>query len=656
MACFPKPSRRMVVVICIIVIIGAVISNCVVFLGLYGANLEAIKGKLPTIDDVKGKIPDFKQELEDWKEDFDELKHELSDIRIPGVPKKPWHSGEKPEAPIDPVDNHPISALMADADKRWRKYEDNRSKSFRDAVKTYRKRYGRHPPPGFADWYKYARKRNVHNIDDFQQIMDDLRPFWAIKPAVIRNLAAKMWKDEEQGISGIHIRNHKVVKENNGNWRSETLIKLIKKFVRYLPDMDIALNRLDQPRVVVPWSDMQNYLEEEMRSRRLPPEVEDSFSANMTGFVSVSSDESAGEAEGEVENPGWYKAAGRQYMEIARTACPPESPAWQNTTDGADALYKDPLGGLITNFNRSSDLCIVGPQIQDLHGLLYSSSSMLATERLVPIFGECKVNVNSDILFPANMYYRHDERYDYDPSFDVDWERKADLMVWRGVTSGGTQNADNWRTMHRQRLVLQLNSTLLEDKEVKIMTEMPEKKGTYENFRGFRPADFAENHTDVGFTETWGCVPDCEFYNDVWTLKDMIPLAETFKNKFVVDVDGHSFSGRWSAFLESKSLGIKATIFREWFDSRLFAWQHFVPMDNRYDDIYTLLTYFLGVGTPPEDRPQGGAFGDVNSKAYVARHDAEGKRIASQGREWAKKVLRRDDIEVGSFLSRLYKG
>lgn len=49
-------------------------------------------------------------------------------------------------------------------------------------VAKYREKYGRHPPPGFKDWYIFARERNVHNIDDFEQIMDDLRPFWAIEP------------------------------------------------------------------------------------------------------------------------------------------------------------------------------------------------------------------------------------------------------------------------------------------------------------------------------------------------------------------------------------------------------------------------------------------------------------------------------------------
>ncbi len=121
----------------------------------------------------------------------------------------------------------------------------------------------------------------------------------------------------------------------------------------------------------------------------------------------------------------------------------------------------------------------------------------------------------------------------------------------------------------------------------------------------------------------------------------MTTLSEQFKSKFVIDVDGHSFSGRWHAFLHSKSLGIKATIFREWHDSRLFAWRHFVPLDNRYDELYSLLTYFIGLGTPLTS--------SKNCEPYVTRHDFEGRKLGRQGREWAAKVLRMEDIEVTLF-------
>lgn len=577
-----------------------------------------------------------------------DIRSRIRKIPIPSLPgrkNKPWHSDEKLDGDQlhEPIDKHPISLLMKKADRIWRKYEGERSKSLRQTVNKYRSKYGRHPPPGFKDWYLYARKRNVHNIDDFDQIMDDMRPFWGVEPRILRNLAANMWRTEADGVIGIHIRNHKVVRVTQPSWRSEAIVPLIEKFINYLPDMDIAVNRLDQPRVLVPWEDMQDLLSKELKSRQTPPESYDGYTNNMAEFLNLTVDDDGLSKE----DPQWFPAHGQQYMNIARAACPPESHARGNlsTTTEAEELYKDRFGGVITNFNRSSDLCTVGPEVKEKHGFLFSSTSNVATKQIVPIFSECKVNVNNDILFPAAMYWKHDNRYDYSAKSDLDWNKKEEVMIWRGATSGGTQDRDNWRQMHRQRLVLLSNSTelLMEGKVVRILSEQPERKGEYENYRHWMPFEFAQNHTDVGFTEKWGCSPDCAFYDNVISEKEEVPLSKQFLKKYLVDVDGHSFSGRWHAFLESKSLGIKATIFREWHDSRLFAWRHFVPMDNRYDDMYTLLTYFIGLDEEPVT--------DDSTPLHVSRHDDEGQRIANQGREWAKKALRREDIEVRHSFS-----
>ena len=529
-------------------------------------------------------------------------------------------------------DDHPIRGLMHEADREWYAYDERRSATFKDTVAKYRRKYGRHPPPGFRDWYRFARDRNVYNIDDFEQIMDDLRPFWGMEPATIRSLAAHMSDDEGAGVSGLHIRDRKIWKLTNSNWRMDTFATMVQPFLQYLPDMDIAMNRLDQPRLVVPWDDMQALLRKEEETRRIAPGAVSAWTKGMAGLLKED------DTEPLITDPHWFSAPGKQYMLIAKEACPPESHARNesSTMAAAESLYKDARGGFVTNFNRSSDLCTIGPEIQDKHGFLYAASTIIASKQLLPIFGECKVNVNSDILFPANMYYANDERYRYNSTFDYDWDDKDDVMIWRGVTSGGTNTADNWKNMHRQRLALMTNETVMARKEVRIMSQ--NAPAEYANFDHFRPGVFAQQHTDVGFTEAFACVPDCSFYDDVWTYKNMTPLGEQFVSKFLVDVDGHSFSGRWHAFLQSKSLGIKSTIFREWHDSRLFAWRHFVPLDNRFDELYSILTYFIGQGSSSSV--------GLKSAPYVQRHDFEGRKIGRQGRDWASKVLRREDLEV----------
>ena len=589
-----------------------------------------------------------------------EITSRISKVPIPGKKPKPVEVS-KPQPPrpqpLDPPvgsveDAHPITKLLLEAEARWRAYEKDISETFKDTVAKYRLKYGRHPPPGFKDWYKFARERNVHNIDDFEQIMDDLRPFWAVEPEILRRHAAHMWEVDGHGVSGLHIRNGKVANITNAGWRIETLEMLVRGFAQYLPDMDVAMNRLDQPRVIVPWEDMQDHLAKELATRYLPAEAVDDFTYNQTELLDLSIPDPEDDNSTRVDAE-WFGRPGKQYMDIAAKACPPDSPARNiaKYKDEGNSLYKTPEG-FVSNFNLSSDLCTVGPAIEDQHGFLYSSSTIVASHKLVPIFGECKVNVNSDILFPANMYWKRDERYEYNPENDLDWEDKKDSMIWRGVTSGGVQIADNWSRMHRQRLVQLMNATHMVNKEVEILTQTPKPAQkhapiTYEAFHRFQPSKFALEHTDVGFTEPMSCVPDCSFYDEVFEWKPPTTLSGQFKSKYLIDVDGHSFSGRWRAFLQSKSLGFKATIFREWHDSRLFAWRHFVPLDNRYDDLYSLLTYFIGYGEPELDASLNDDY--VNADAYVPSHDHEGKMIAQQGREWAKKVLRREDIEVYMF-------
>ena len=507
----------------------------------------------------------------------------------------------------------------------------------------------------------FARKKSVFNIDDFDQIMDDLRPFWAVEPHIIRKHAAHMWENEEHGASGIHIRDHKIVKINFPMWRSDTMAQMIEPFIKYLPDMDIAMNRLDQPRVVVPWDDMQKLLAKEYETRSLGPEAVDSFTSNQDSLLNTTASKENDTSER--VDAQWFFRPGQLYMKIASQACPPNSPA-RNPNMSAqqvDLKFKEPLAGLISNFNLSSDLCTVGEQLSTKHGLLYSASSIIASHILVPIFGECKVNVNSDILFPANMYYKHDARYDYSDEEDVPWNKKDDKMIWRGASSGGVQIAENWETMHRQRLVRLLNGTFMAENksEVTILTQSPAttaltEAGRYEPTRKFKPEAFAKEHTDVGFVDLWGCVPNCSFYDNVFSQKPEIALTNQFRSKYLIDIDGHSFSGRWHAFLQSQSLGFKATIFREWHDSRLFAWRHFVPVDNRYDDIYSLLTYFIGVGKKSgaamlDDFENADVNMNLNPGIFVPSHQVEAQKLANQGREWANKVLRRDDIEVYMF-------
>lgn len=98
----------------------------------------------------------------------------------------------------------------------------------------------------------------------------------------------------------------------------------------------------------------------------------------------------------------------------------------------------------------------------------------------------------------------------------------------------------------------------------------------------------------------------------------------------------HFSTGRFAALLATRSVPIKSTIFREWFDDRLVPWLHYVPMDVRYGELWAVVSYFLG--------DECSADGD-----HTTGHDDDGRTIAEAGSAWAARVLRVEDMRLFVF-------
>lgn len=154
----------------------------------------------------------------------------------------------------------------------------------------------------------------------------------------------------------------------------------------------------------------------------------------------------------------------------------------------------------------------------------------------------------------------------------------------RGLASGGCNREESWKGFHRHRLVSMLNGTqaLVTSDESNFIDiqHLPLEMWQLEAWddpsmpRSQAIGAWLSNFSDVAFTglecfprEEKGCT-----YTEHWFKEQKsIKLAKQYKNKYLVDVDGNSFSGRYRDFLLSSSLPIKATLFREWHDSRLVA-------------------------------------------------------------------------------------
>lgn len=140
-------------------------------------------------------------------------------------------------------------------------------------------------------------------------------------------------------------------------------------------------------------------------------------------------------------------------------------------------------------------------------------------------------------------------------------------------------------------------------------------------------SDWLGNIANVGFTDLI-CNPEdvpCQQMALLYKLADPGSMRKQYRWKSLPDIDGNSLSGRFRAFLKSNSSPMKATVFKEWHDSRLTPWVHFIPLDITLKDLWYTAAYFMGF-------------------AEAEPHDEEGERIASEGRDWADRMLRKEDM------------
>lgn len=129
---------------------------------------------------------------------------------------------------------------------------------------------------------------------------------------------------------------------------------------------------------------------------------------------------------------------------------------------------------------------------------------------------------------------------------------------------------------------------------------------------------------DVAFTAAIQCDdPDCTDMQNSYPFKPRSALDENFKHKYLLDIDGNTFSGRFVPFLHSGSLVFKATVFTEYFRDWLQPFVHFVPVELDLSDL--------------EDKVK-----------WALEHDREARQIALNGQKFAEEHL--SDGQMGCYM------
>ncbi|KAF7306227.1 CAP10 domain-containing protein [Mycena indigotica] len=226
----------------------------------------------------------------------------------------------------------------------------------------------------------------------------------------------------------------------------------------------------------------------------------------------------------------------------------------------------------------------------DDSAFLLSSAMSQFTEDLYPILSMAKIGpCFADILFPIEYYYQRSWWYrKFSYANNIPWDRKKAQLYWRGIASGG-QIVDS----------------------------------NYHNFTRFRLVDLARKHPDLingritSFADELCSVAVCDkakILKEYDITGERSQKEDAYGYKYLLDLDGTTFSGRFLGLLRSGSLVFKMTVFQEYFNDWLRPYEHYIPVASDLSDLTEKL-------------------------AWAKENEVEARMIQERGREMAERVV-----------------
>ncbi|KNE93907.1 hypothetical protein PSTG_12710 [Puccinia striiformis f. sp. tritici PST-78] len=502
-----------------------------------------------------------------------------------------------------PFERHPILELIERAEKEWKTKLAKTSKTLPEAIQEYKRRYNQAPPYGFEKWWDYVVQEKVILRDEYDQINTDLKPFLAIEPSDLTHRSIVMSTERPETFTLTISKPKTIISGGEGHLaRAKDLAKLIDLFGAALPENSARLNltftKHDQPAVQMTYSRKQKMIE-----------MADA---------------------GEYFSPSDYIKPNNPKLSNWANACPTTSALYLNESgspSSSSSSIREKGKSFILDHSEAMQICD-HPEFIPLHG--FTSASGTDNVELVPLFTFAKTTTQSDILVtPLEQY--SDTYIGKEP----DWSsKKKDKLLWRGSTTGAEFAAGvKWENSQRARLHIMGSS----DRNRSVMVLSPDDHLT--RLISMDQDTLNKDLLDVSFSGgPVQCDPvTCDFMHRNLKFAGTMGLDESYQYKYLIDVDGNGWSGRFHRLMSTKSLVLKSTIFPEWYSDRIQPWVHYVPIKVDYSDLYDVMLFFKG--------DKLGAQGRVSNKG----HDELAKKIASQGKRWAAEHWRRTDMAAYMF-------
>ncbi|KAL0566423.1 hypothetical protein V5O48_015589 [Marasmius crinis-equi] len=583
-----------------------------------------------------------------------------------------FSAGEKTVEPKG-ITQHPIPKLMDEAEGHFRQKIERQSKTLPEAVAEYKRRYNRPPPKGFDEWWEFAKENQVVMVDEYDGLVRDLEPFYQLPGREIRRRTKQV--GTLPSINIVRIRRGKATvvnrmkdfQDSEVSARANGFKNMLNRFVHKLPNIEFPINTKAEGRVIIPW-EHQKYPE-------LAPQDSSGGVDSMLGGPFIAD----------------WRGDGNVW-EVWRRTCPPGSVARRLFSSVRDVFAKPSTNHLHTHAPSSSstrkppdftfanstshtlNFC-QNPHAHYTQGHFFSDWRTIPA--LYPVFSPARAQGFMDIKIPSHYYWGSTKGYTYgwDPvnlqlkdvdEMEVPWEDKIDKIFWRGATTGGGSNPPGFSPQYQRHRFLRMASLDGRDNETRTVVfaqPHPDPSSSSSSSSGYVSAkvnigSLNTEMIDAAFVKATGI----ESYPG--GLKAMmkdhrfgesVPLGRHWSYKYLLDLDGMSYSGRFMAFLASDSVPIKNTVYEEFFSEWIQPWVHFIPLSTSYKEIYNIYTYFSG---PTEEALKAAAAANSSQvqldltpeerKAQYAESDAANRlrRIARAGKQWKRTIGRKEDMEA----------
>lgn len=369
---------------------------------------------------------------------------------------------------------------------------------------------------------------------------------------------------------------------------------MLQSIARYLPDMKATFSIFDQPQIYLSWARRSSLA-----------------TLGLKGMHTTHLDEPD---DGNVQ---------------LRRSCSP------NSTLRMDPSFYEGKSFVFDGL-EASDLC-QNPYLVPLHGLTIEphtpASHPRPHTRLLPLFSLAKTSINSDILITPL------EQFSSELQIDRPWEKKRDpRLLWRGSPTGismMTKDVD-WRQSHRWRLHQFANTNSTEEIEFIV----PNLAGELGLQTETAPADeaakfFFDMHLTgepIQCSEEDGTCDDMA--NEIaWSKFQPRKAAQLYK--FILDIDGNGWSGRFRHLMSSNSVVVKTGIFTEWFQPHLIPWFMYIPAKLDFSDLTDIMAFFTGSPGQP----------------HLA-FDQTAKALGQNGKCFVQRMFRYEDMQA--YMLRLF--